>query len=144
MNSSVVVIDACTVLAWGLGEPVHASKVQVVRDFLAEGSAVVPPIFIVEIAGVLAHAERQGRITPAETRAFVDELMSLPIEIDEELSTYTSEYMLRHIMELCRLYNLKSKDACYLELASRRSVRLATFDAALDAAARESGVSFFS
>jgi predicted nucleic acid-binding protein len=70
---------------------------------------------------------------------------SLPISIDaDEHGPLTLETCRLAIMPLSRGHELKAKDACYLELALRRDLRLATFDAALARAAQEYDRAFFS
>lgn len=59
-----------------------------------------------------------------------------PIEIDDE----TAGRAWREALALAETYHLTVYDAAYLELALRRSLPLATFDAALRSAAATAGV----
>jgi predicted nucleic acid-binding protein len=63
-------------------------------------------------------------------------LAGLPIGIDEE----TAGRAWRETLALAEIHRLTLYDAAYLELAVRRSLPLATFDAALRTAAVTAGV----
>lgn len=134
-----LVVDASVVVAWGLGEEVHAEKAGLLQMFfLAGGRVVVPQIFPVEVVGAFVVAERDGRTTATETDTFLQNLGRLPVELDET----TSERVFREVLTLARKHKLKAQDACYLELCFRRSLRLATVDEALSRAARAIGIAY--
>jgi predicted nucleic acid-binding protein len=144
-STKPIVIDACTVLALAFGEEVHAPKLDVLLEHLSTGSAVVPGIFPVEVIGGLVVAERKGRIAKHDSDTFLKLLESLPISIDTgEGAPLTLEACRQGVMPLSRDHELKAKDACYLDLALRLDLRLATFDAALTRAAQEYDRAFFS
>jgi len=124
---------------------VHATKLEALLDFLSAGAVVVPSVFPVEVIGGLVVAERRGRIAKADSDSFLKFVESLPISIDsDEHWPLTLETCRLASMPLSRGHELKAKDACYLELALRRDLRLATFDAALARAAQEYDRAFFS
>jgi predicted nucleic acid-binding protein len=60
----------------------------------------------------------------------------LPIETDDE----TTARALRQVLDLARLARLTAYDACYLEVAMRRGLPLASKDARLRDAATRLGV----
>ena len=97
----------------------------------------MPSLWHLETANVLTLAERKGRLSEAATAAFVNMVQRLPIVVDPE----TSERALREILILARGQQLTSYDACYLELALRRGLPLATKDRILERAADRMGVS---
>jgi predicted nucleic acid-binding protein len=84
-------------------------------------------------------AIRRQRITPDYRTRCLDKIDELPITIDPD---GVSEIWSTTI-KLADLYRLTVYDAAYLELAQRRRLPLATLDAALSKAARESGVDLF-
>lgn len=143
-SSKPIVIDACTMLAWAFGEEVHEADLEVLLEFLSTGSAVVPYVFPIEVIGGLVVAERRGRITSAESDRFLEVVEALPISIDDDADwPWNFETCRIGVMPLARGHELKAKDAAYLELALRRDLRLATFDAALARAAQECDRAFF-
>lgn len=84
----------------------------------------MPSWWFIEITNVLALAERNRRITPAQSDAFVADLSKLGIERDDE----APDRAFTHLLALCRTHRLTSYDAIYLDLAVRRSLPLATLD----------------
>ena len=66
----------------------------------------------------------------------MDELRSLPIAVDTE----TSDRAWTDTLDLAEHHGLRVYDACYLELALRKNVPLATRDRQLRQAAEREGV----
>ncbi len=97
---------------------------------------LVPSIWPLEVANVLAVAERRKRLTPADSARFLGLLGALRIAIDES----PFERATTEVLSLAREYALSSYDAAYLELAMRSGAPLATRDRKLMAACRRSGV----
>ena len=87
---------------------------------------------------MLVVAERRGRVSAADAARAVELLLSLPIEAEKG----GVENMVR-ISVLAREHKLTAYDACYLELAQRTGLPIATLDHALRAAAHECGVPLF-
>lgn len=134
----LLVVDASVVVAWGLGEEVHAVKAGLLQSFfLAGGAAVVPSLFPIEVVGALVVAERDGRTSPEETDQFVANLGSLPIELDDGASRSPGA-----LLALARRHKLKAQDACYPELCHRRSLKLVTVDGPLLRASKLTGVAY--
>ncbi len=129
------VLDASVTLAWCFRDQASPESTGVL-DRLEEDFAAVPAIWPLEVANILAVAERRGRIDAAEIAAFAAVLEALDIRVD----TATAARGLREILGLARREGLSSYDACYLDLAMREGLALATRDAALAAAARRCGV----
>jgi predicted nucleic acid-binding protein len=80
--------------------------------------------------------ERRGRITSAESAAFVAMIEDLPIVADPS----TGGRALHQTRALAHEQRLTAYDAAYLELAMRLGLPLATGDRSLEAAARRAGV----
>jgi predicted nucleic acid-binding protein len=72
-------------------------------------------------------------LTSVDTRNFLQDLGSLPIELDHARNDHP-------VLDLARTHNLTFYDAAYLELALRTRFPWATLDAALIAAAKSEGV----
>ena len=128
---SVFVLDCSVAAAW-LFEDEASPETDALLDRLADGPALVPLHWRLELANVLVQAERRGRITPAQVATSVDFVERLPIEVDAE----TEGRSFREVLALARSANLTSYDAAYLELALRKGLDLATQDRALVQAAR--------
>jgi predicted nucleic acid-binding protein len=107
-----------------------------VLDRLETETAVVPSLWHLEAANVLALAERKGRITAAGTAEFIAMVETLSIDVDQE----TPFRAFAEIFALARRQGLTAYDAAYLELAMRSGIPLATKDLALAAGARSLGV----
>ncbi len=133
-----IVLDASMTLAW-LFEDEQTDQVLATINHVYMGGASVPPLWRYEVANGLQMAIRRQRITPDYRTRCLDKIDKLPITIDPD---GVSEIWSTTI-KLADLYRLTVYDAAYLELAQRRRLPLATLDAALSKAARESGVDLF-
>ena len=127
---SIFVLDCSVAAAW-LFEDEASPETDALLDRLADGPALVPLHWRLELANVLVQAERRRRITPAQVATSVDFVERLPIEVDAE----TERRSFREVLALARSANLTSYDAAYLELALRKGLDLATQDRALVQAA---------
>ena len=112
-----------------------------VLERMASGAeAVVPSLWLFEVANALLMAERRRRLTEAQTAFFLEQLSTLPVSVDPPAA--------RHIFEPAlleaRRWNLTVYDAAYLELALRRGIPLATLDDALKKSAKSLGVPLLS
>ena len=103
---------------------------------LAAETALVPAWWFIEVTNVLAMAERRGRITPAQSDAFIADLGKLAFERDDEAPGRA----FTHLLPLCRTHRLTSYDAAYVDLAIRRRLPLATLDDDLRKTARKLGI----
>lgn len=122
MNFSFV-IDCSVTMTWIL-ENERTDATDAIQDRLAVEAAIVPAHWPLEVANVLATAERRGSLTEADSTRFVQLLAGLPIEIDRAAATSDLELLLAH----CRAHALTSYDAAYLELALQHQLPLATLD----------------
>ncbi len=133
---TAVVFDSSIALCWCFEDEVTQAT-QDLLERLRGNAAAVPNLWHVEIANVLALAERRRRITAAEIAQFIALLEELEIEVDEE--TWTLAFT--RILDLACAQRLTAYDAAYLELAMRLGVPLASKDADLCDAAERLGVS---
>ena len=129
---SVFVLDCSVATAW-LFEDEATPETDALLDQLADGAALVPLHWRLELGNVLVQAERRRRIAPPQVAASVDFVASLPIEVDAE----TDRRSFREVFSLARSASLTTYDAAYLELALRSGLALATLDKALVQAARD-------
>jgi predicted nucleic acid-binding protein len=132
---SDLIVDASITMTWCFGGELTPEGRELL-DRIGTGSAAVPAIWPLEIANVLAVAERRGRLAPADISEFIALLAGLDISVDGE----TASRGLSDILNLARRENLSSYAAAYLELAMRLGLPLATRDAALAGAARRCGI----
>lgn len=130
------VFDSSIALFWCFENEATGATRQLPEHLRAEPAAV-PNLWYVEIADVLALAERRQRITAAETAQFIALLEELEIDVDE--ATWTRAFT--RILDLAREERLTAYDAAYLELAMRLGVPLASKDGDLCDAAERLGVS---
>ena len=129
------VIDTSVTMAW-LFKDEFTPATQRLFDDLSAKQAIVPSWWYVEVANVLAVAERKGRVSLSQSAHFIVVLQSADIVEDDEASSRA----FTHLLPLCRTHRLTSYDAMYLELAQRRKLPLATLDEPLRKAAKKLGV----
>ena len=77
--------------------------------------AIVPGIWPLEVANVLAVCERRNRLSADKVAAFVSMLEKYPITVDEQ----TAKKAFGEVLSLARSHRLTAYDAAYLELALR-------------------------
>jgi predicted nucleic acid-binding protein len=133
--SAAFVVDCSTAMAWLFNDEATPKTDALLTRLITE-TALVPAWWFIEITNVLAMAERKGRITPAQSDAFIADLAKLGIERDDEAPDRAFTYLLG----LCRRHQLTSYGAIYLDLAVRRNLPLATLDDDLRKAAKKLGV----
>jgi predicted nucleic acid-binding protein len=126
------VIDCSVAMAW-LFHDEATPRTSALLKRLASEAAMVPAWWFIEIANVLAMAERKGRISPMQSDAFVRNISALPIERDDG----APDRAFNQILTLCRTHRLTSYDAIYLDLALRSGLPLATLDEDLRKAAKK-------
>ena len=129
------VLDCSVAMAWCF-EDESDGYADAVLDRLAEGTAVVPALWPLDVTNVVLVAERRGRLKVADSSRFLELLSALPIEVDGE----THRFATGPILSLGRAHGLASYDAAYLELAMREGIPLASRDPALVRAAESCGV----
>jgi predicted nucleic acid-binding protein len=127
-----MVIDSSVTLAWLYGDERTGPVERVFDQVIVEG-AWVPGLWRLEVANGLQQAIRRRRIdTRFRTRA-ISYLIELDISIDLEMTFFAWTTTLA----LSDRFGLTPYDACYLELAQRRALPLASLDKDLRAAAVE-------
>ena len=129
------VLDSSVALAWLL--PAEASdRVDALADRLEHESAEVPAIWSLEVANALVSALRRSRIESIDAGASLEALATLPIYAEQAIGAP----QLAEIAALALRHGLTACDACYVELAHRRQLPLATLDAKLRNACSALGI----
>ncbi|MFO0857860.1 MAG: type II toxin-antitoxin system VapC family toxin [Phycisphaerales bacterium] len=126
----VLVVDCSVTLAWCFDDEAR-SDCDHIQERLASEIAIVPILWKLEVANVLALAERKGRVAPERVAATFARLSDLLIIEDEDTSTHAWS----STIDLARKHKLTTYDAAYLELAIRKQIPLATLDVELQRAA---------
>ena len=103
---------------------------------VARGGAVAPPLWRVEVANGFQSAIRRKRINRRYRDDSLADLRLLPIEIDGDCDARVWPSAL----PLADQFGLSVYDACYLELAQRRDLPLATLDARMRSAGAAVGL----
>jgi len=113
----------------------YASKVLAHFD-RADTQAIVPSVWLLEVANVIARAEARGALRESRSAEFLGALREMAIDVDAD----TSEHAWADTLGLARRHSLSAYDAAYLELALREGVPLATLDESLRSVAERAGV----
>ena len=129
----MIVVDSSAVNAVLLGE---RDAALVLESVAGHELLCAPALLPYEVANVLAMSRRAGRIDEGEAAASLAEFTSLPWAFESQCTASA----LAAIGRLCASRALTAYDAAYIELASRRSCPLVTFDDAMRKAARAEGV----
>jgi predicted nucleic acid-binding protein len=131
------VLDNTVTMAWCFNEEA-TEFTELLLNRLANltDSAIVPVLWLYEVANVIGLAVRKGRITEDKASSFLESLGDLPIEIEEP----PRPRIFVSVRALVGQYKLTAYDASYLELAIRHQLPIASSDSALERAAREAGI----
>ena len=127
-----MVIDSSVTLAW-LYDDERTSPVQRVFDQVIAEGAWVPGLWRLEVANGLHQAIRRRRIDAGFRARAIAYLIELDVSIDLEMTVFAWTTTLA----LSDRFGLTPYDACYVELAQRRTLPLASLDKDLRAAAEE-------
>jgi predicted nucleic acid-binding protein len=131
-----LVLDASLTMTWYF-EDEATPATEDLLDTVAETGAVVPPLWRLEVANGFQSAIRRKRIDVTYRDASIADLGKLPIIVDPD----TDAHIWTTTLRLSDRYGLTIYDACYLELAQRRNLPLATLDQELRAAGHALGLS---
>jgi predicted nucleic acid-binding protein len=126
-----LVLDGSATVAWLIPDERTAAS-QRVLDQVGDNGAIVPMLWRLEIGNALLLAVRRKRMSKPDRAEALSKLSDLPIEIDTE----TFIHAWASTLALADRFNLTLYDACYLELAQRRGLPLATLDKDLRKAAK--------
>jgi predicted nucleic acid-binding protein len=130
-----LVLDSSATLAWIFADEASGASRRILA-LVSRSGAIVPALWRLEIASVLTVEVRRGRITAGGRQSALDTLARLDIAIDPDTDTH----VWAETLMLADRFGLTIYDATYLELAQRRTLPLATFDAKLRDAALALGL----
>jgi predicted nucleic acid-binding protein len=127
------VLDNSVVSGWYLAKQA-TPYTDAVLDKLRHDTAIVPPLWELELANVTRTAAKRGILTEDQARLAVSFVLGLPISVDR--ATVPPE----RVLSLALTYDLTAYDAAYLELALRTKLPLAANDGPLRVAAERAGI----
>ena len=128
---TALVLDSSVTIAWFMPDE-HSPAPQQVLERVAEDGAIIPTLWRLEVGNALLFAVRRNRISADLRRAALTQLAALPIAVDPD----THSHAWSETTALADRFRLTLYDACYLELALRQRLPLASLDGDLRAAAR--------
>lgn len=108
----------------------------VLDRLLNNNQALVPVLWLYEVASVLSKAQRRGILPAFKAQGFLTNLRTLDIVVEE----VAHDRILVDVFALANRFGLSGYDASYLELAKRKTIPLATLDEELRQAAKAAGV----
>ena len=124
---------------FGEGSPRDLAYADGILDAMRADEALVPGLWGLDVANVLARAESEGLVSEARSETFIGMLRKLEVSVDAATPTHA----LAATLQLARRHKLSAYDAAYLELALRTGLPLASLDEKLLKAARKAGVKRF-
>jgi predicted nucleic acid-binding protein len=127
------VLDNSVVCGWFI-ENQATPYSEAIAQRLQEDRAWVPPLWELEFVNVLRTACLRQRMTAQAAQTVIEQITSLPIEVDRQ------PMLPGELMGLTLRFGLTSYDAAYLGLALRLQLPIATVDGPLRDAALASGV----
>ena len=128
------VLDNSVAVSWFIADEADMAVDGLLDRLQGGDDAIVPGLWPAEFLNALGNAVRHGRMSPEGLQASIEAVSDLPIRLDTEPASVA------RLGELRRRQGLSPYDLCYLELAARLGLPLATKDAALAKAAGEQGV----
>ena len=129
------VLDASTTIGWCYEDEQTPALVRFMSGLIMN-TAYVPAIWRLEVANALRVGVKRGRISISHRDMQLHDLTLLNIVTDHA----TDRHAWGSTIALADRYDLTPYDACYLELALRLNLPLATLDRELAAAAKAAKV----
>ncbi len=129
------VLDCSVTMAWCFEDERTAATDALLERVIADG-AHAPALWPVEVSNVLLSAAKRKRVSADAVSVVAQRIAALPITVDPA----SADIVWSNTLQLAQRYALTSYDACYLELAQRKALPLATLDAGLRKAAVAAGV----
>lgn len=132
--SGTLVLDCSAAMSWLFADGRDGWSEELLEK-VAQDGAVVPQLWLLEVASVLAVAVRRARMSSADAVRAAELLRSLPLSV----SSFGLEGI-PGVLSLAQDCGLSAYDAAYLLTASRQGLPLASRDEWLKQAARAQGV----
>lgn len=136
-----LVLDNSVAMLWCFqdGSDSDLMYAEKVLDRLSDTIFLVPNLWHLEAANVVARAQKRQWLTTEQMHEFLELVVQLPLKVDLE----TAKKAMAETFTLANDHNLSVYDAAYLELALRHHGPLATLDADLRKAASKVEVAIF-
>lgn len=131
----MLVLDSSVTLTWYVPDE-HTDTTQALLDRVGEFGAVVPLHWRIEVGNALLIAMRRRRISVERRDAALQQLVNIQLTVDDQ----TLDQVWARSLALAEQYKLTLYDACYLELAQRLRLPLASLDRDLRAAGETMGI----
>lgn len=132
----LVVLDASFVLRYVLHTDAsrpHPAGLALLRSC----ELIVPALWNAEVANALVQAERRAAVPAQRIGAALATILALEPTVDAHPVDVARN------LECARAHGLSAYDSLYIELALRRRAALATYDAAMLAAAPRAGIRLY-
>jgi predicted nucleic acid-binding protein len=132
----LVVLDASFVLRYVLHTDAarpHPAGLALLRGC----ELIVPALWNAEVANALVQAERRAAVPAQRIGAALATILALEPTVDAHPVDVARN------LECARAHGLSAYDSLYIELALRRRAALATYDAAMMAAAPRAGIRLY-
>ena len=132
----LVVLDASFVLRYVLHTNAprpHPGGLALLRH----SELIVPALWNAEVANALVQAERRTAVSAQRIGAALAAILALAPVVDAHPVDVARN------LECARAHGLSAYDSLYIELAQRRRAALATYDAAMIAAAPRAGIRLY-
>ena len=131
------VLDASIALLWFVDDPVPIEAVRARETILRGGRAIVPSLWLLEMANGLVMAEHRGKLVEDDIENACRQLEAI---LSQSIEVFTEWPGPREAIRSARVHKLSIYDSLYLELARRERLSLATLDKNLGTAAGSAGV----
>lgn len=128
-----IVLDASTTCSWLFHDEADDRAAQALASLRQGAEALVPLLWWFEVRNVALSGIRRRRTTQTEVEQFFTDLEDITISL-AGLAPNADIFALAH------RHRLSFYEACYLELAKRERIALATVDRGLADAARAENV----
>ncbi len=127
----MLVLDSSVTITWFMPEEGTGATLSVL-DQVTQHGAFVPIHWSIEVGNALLVATRGRRISAEKRKEALEQLVGLQISAD----TRSLDEAWDASLALAETFRLTLYDACYLELAQRRKLPLASLDRDLRKAAK--------
>lgn len=131
----MLILDSSVTVTWYLADEDN-ELTRLLLDRVVEFGAIVPAHWPLEVGNALLLAMRRRRISAERRNDALVQLTRLQITVDDD----TLKQAWASSLTLADTHRLTLYDACYLELAQRRGLPLATLDGDLRAAGAALGL----
>lgn len=135
------VLDASVALAWFIDPVITPLAISVQQMLLQGDRAVVPHLWLPEMANGFVVAQKRGSLTSARiSQAFAE----LDFLMSQSIDTADAPLPIRRIVSTAQSFVLTAYDAVYLDTARELRLPIATLDQRLATAAMQAGVPLIS